>query len=185
SEKQMVSPTPNASSVICHPPSAIHDPAMPWLDLRSASTSGIRHLVILPFIDRMDLAYAAADLIISRAGAIAISELCVVGKPAILIPSPNVAEDHQTKNAMALVGQKAALMIRDQEAVVKLGAMIGDVLGDQDLQTSLKNNMKPLAISDAAEKIAVEALKLIHPSASGLPASAIQGPASLHHTQPA
>ncbi|MCK9203848.1 MAG: undecaprenyldiphospho-muramoylpentapeptide beta-N-acetylglucosaminyltransferase [Bacteroidales bacterium] len=118
-------------------------------------------LIVQPFIDRMDLAYAVADLIISRAGAIAISELCVVAKPVILIPSPNVAEDHQTKNAKALAERDAALLIRDHEAIEKLGIKIAEVIQNQTLQANLKKNIALLGISNAAEKIADESLKLI------------------------
>src|SRR5690554_8135148 len=77
-------------------------------------------IVLTQFINEMELAYAAADVIISRAGAIAISELCIIGKPTILVPSPNVAEDHQTKNAMALVKDEAAVLVKDNEAREKL-----------------------------------------------------------------
>lgn len=124
-------------------------------------TSNIPHLIVLPFIDRMDLAYASADLIVSRAGAIAISELCVVGKPIILVPSPNVAEDHQTKNACALVDKKAALMVRDNMAIETLGKTILDLFSNQRLQTELSTNIKPLGIRNAAETIAEVALSLI------------------------
>ncbi|MCK9421256.1 MAG: UDP-N-acetylglucosamine--N-acetylmuramyl-(pentapeptide) pyrophosphoryl-undecaprenol N-acetylglucosamine transferase [Bacteroidales bacterium] len=159
--------------VICHPSPDIQHPV-----------SSIQHLVLLPFIDRMDLAYSVSDLIISRAGAIAISELCVVAKPTILIPSPNVAEDHQTKNALALVGQKAALMIRDQEAIEKLGTMITRVMENQALQISLKMHMAPLGIPDAAEKIADEAVKLIPRFSLNDPVSGIQYPVSDNKNQP-
>lgn len=114
----------------------------------------------LSFIDRMDLAYAAADLIVSRAGAIAISELCVAGKPAILIPSPNVAEDHQTRNAEALVSAGAALMVRDAEATGILGQTITMTLQDEALVGGLSRNIQKLAIPDAAGRIAEEVLKL-------------------------
>ncbi len=127
------------------------------------STLNTHHLVISPFIDRMDLAYAAADLIISRAGAIAISELCVVGKPVILIPSPNVSEDHQMKNARALESKKAAIIIPDAEAVETLGKTMMEILGNQKLQSELKANISSLGITDAASKIADEALSLIPP----------------------
>lgn len=76
----------------------------------------LKNICLYQFIERMDLAYSAADLIISRAGAISVSELCIVGKPLILVPSPNVAEDHQTKNANALVAKNAAVLITDSEA---------------------------------------------------------------------
>jgi len=134
------------------PASRIPDPA-----------SRIQNPVLLPFIDRMDLAYAAADLIVSRAGAIAISELCVVGKPVILIPSPNVAEDHQTKNARALESCKAALLIPDAEAISRLGNMIHETLGNEELQNELTKNIAKLGITGAAEKIAAVALSIILP----------------------
>jgi UDP-N-acetylglucosamine--N-acetylmuramyl-(pentapeptide) pyrophosphoryl-undecaprenol N-acetylglucosamine transferase len=112
---------------------------------------GIRNFV---FITRMDMAYAAADLVVSRAGAIAISELCLVGKPAILIPSPNVAEDHQTKNATALVVKNAALLIKDNEAREKLGESIVALAGNKQLKDQLSKNICQLAFPDAADHIA-------------------------------
>ena len=121
----------------------------------------IENLMILPFIDRMDMAYAAADLIVSRAGAIAISELCVVGKPVILVPSPNVAEDHQMKNARFLFDRQATLLVSDRDALEKLGPTIIDTLADESLQMTLKKNIADLGITDAADRIADEALKLI------------------------
>lgn len=117
-------------------------------------------VTLLPFIDRMDMAYSSADLIISRAGAIAISELYLVGKPAILIPSPNVAEDHQTKNARALENRGAALLIRDSDAVATLGDIINSALENADLLTSLSFNIRQMAMPGAAAKIAGEALGL-------------------------
>lgn len=119
------------------------------------------NLVILPFIDRMNLAYAVADIIVSRAGAIAISELCVVGKPVILIPSPNVSEDHQTKNARVLESHGAALLIPDSEAAERLGQTILETLGNDKQQSELKKNIAALGITDAADKIAAVALSLI------------------------
>ncbi|MFZ4400397.1 MAG: undecaprenyldiphospho-muramoylpentapeptide beta-N-acetylglucosaminyltransferase [Bacteroidales bacterium] len=109
---------------------------------------------VFEFINQMDFAYTAADVIISRAGAIAISELCIVGKPVILIPSPNVAEDHQTKNAMALVNKDAAILVKDIEARTKLNDKLFKLLLDNDLRNVLSENIKKLAFSDAAEKIA-------------------------------
>jgi UDP-N-acetylglucosamine--N-acetylmuramyl-(pentapeptide) pyrophosphoryl-undecaprenol N-acetylglucosamine transferase len=116
--------------------------------------------VILPFIDRMDLAYSVADLVISRAGAIAISEFCVAGKAVILIPSPNVAEDHQTKNASSLADRDAAILLPDEEAVAKLPGLIGDLVKDPYRLAGLQNNINRLAITDAAEKIAGRVLAL-------------------------
>lgn len=116
---------------------------------------------IHPFIERMDLAYSAADIIVSRAGAIAISELCIIGKPAILIPSPNVAEDHQTKNAEALVKKSAALMLRDNESEEKLFTLVKTLTNDLDLQEKLSRNIQTMASPEAASIIAIEAMKLI------------------------
>ncbi len=117
---------------------------------------------VLEFIDRMDLAYAAADVVVSRAGALSIAELCIAGKPCILVPSPNVAEDHQTKNALVLSNQSAALLIRDHDAKEKLvNAMLG-LLGDDRMQQELKNNISKLAKPDADELIANEVFKLMN-----------------------
>lgn len=116
---------------------------------------------VYDFINRMDLAYAAADVIVSRAGAGSISELCMVGKPVILIPSPNVAEDHQTKNAMALVSQKAAIIIKDAEAVEKLIPEMMSLVNNQNNCAALSLNISKLAIKDSAGRIADEILNLI------------------------
>ncbi|MFH1161255.1 MAG: undecaprenyldiphospho-muramoylpentapeptide beta-N-acetylglucosaminyltransferase [bacterium] len=121
---------------------------------------GSKFKVLLPFIDRMDLAYSCADLIVSRSGAIAISEFCLVGKPVILVPSPNVAEDHQTKNALALVHKEAAVMIRDQEIIGKLPEVVSGLLGDPAQQERLRRNILELGIPDAADRIAKEVFKL-------------------------
>ena len=108
----------------------------------------------LPFISRMDLAYAAADLVISRAGAIAISELCITGKPVILIPSPNVAEDHQTKNAMALVSKQAAIMVTDTEAPSGLISTTISLIHDKNRMNQLGHNISLLARQESAQRIA-------------------------------
>ena len=113
------------------------------------------------FINQMDYAYAVADVIISRAGAIAISELCIVGKPVILIPSPNVAEDHQTKNAMALVNKNAAILVKDSDAKNNLNEKLFNLLSNNDLQNELSSNIKKLAYLDAAEKIADVVISLV------------------------
>ncbi|MFZ4522125.1 MAG: UDP-N-acetylmuramate--L-alanine ligase [Bacteroidales bacterium] len=120
-----------------------------------------KNIHLLPFIDRMDLAYAVADIIVSRAGAIAISELCIVGKPAILIPSPNVTQDHQTKNARALESRHAAILLPDVEAVDQLSQIILNTLSNESLQSEMKKNMTSMGISDAADNIADEALALL------------------------
>jgi UDP-N-acetylglucosamine--N-acetylmuramyl-(pentapeptide) pyrophosphoryl-undecaprenol N-acetylglucosamine transferase len=112
------------------------------------------------FINRMDYAFAAADIIISRAGAGTISELCLVGKPVILVPSPNVAEDHQTKNAMALSSRNAAIMIIDSEAVSRLTDEAIRLMSDDVEKKSLSANIKMMADRDADMRIAREVLKL-------------------------
>ncbi len=112
------------------------------------------------FLHRMDLAYAAADIIIARAGAGTIAELCAVGKPVILVPSPNGAEDHQTKNAKTLVEKDAAVMISDVEAPSKLIDTALTLLKDEGHCRRLKTNIAKLAILDADDVIAKEVLKL-------------------------
>ena len=116
---------------------------------------------ICAFIERMDLAYNTADIVISRAGAIAISELCIIGKPVILIPSPNVAEDHQTKNAQALVHKNAAILLPDSEAKKNLFQTLLSLTDDEEKQSQLMKNIRSMAIPDAAERIAEESLEII------------------------
>lgn len=114
----------------------------------------------MEFIKRMDLAYALADLVVSRAGAMSVSELCMVGKAVILIPSPNVAEDHQTKNAMALVNNAAAVLVTDGEAKEKLEGKVLELINDKAKREQLSNNILKLAYNNSAETIAGEVLKL-------------------------
>jgi UDP-N-acetylglucosamine--N-acetylmuramyl-(pentapeptide) pyrophosphoryl-undecaprenol N-acetylglucosamine transferase len=116
---------------------------------------------LLPFVDRVDLAYAAADVVVARAGALTISELCIVGKPAILVPSPNVAEDHQTKNALALSTIGAARLVRDADAKNKLMAEVRLVFENEALSFSLSENIRPLGRPNAAQTIANEVVALI------------------------
>ena len=122
------------------------------------STAG--NIKVMSFIERMDLAYSAADLIISRAGAGTISELCLAGKPAILIPSPNVAEDHQTKNAMALVDFNAALIIKDDSSGERLVSEAMALVKDRGRMKSLSERIKLLAERDSDMRIASEVMKL-------------------------
>lgn len=117
-------------------------------------------VVLEPFITEMQKAYAAADIIVSRAGAIAVSELCIIGKPLILVPSPNVAEDHQTKNAMALVGDAAAVLITDKESRVKLVPKILDLVSNEEEQKVLSENIREKGILNADERI-VDVIKQI------------------------
>ena len=113
------------------------------------------------FINEMEYAYAAADVVISRSGAMAISELCVMGKPVIFVPYPFAAEDHQTANAQNLVNKQAALMIKDNDALDKLVAAIIDLAKDSEKQLELKTNISKLAITNADEIIAKEILSAI------------------------
>ncbi|MBR5687066.1 MAG: undecaprenyldiphospho-muramoylpentapeptide beta-N-acetylglucosaminyltransferase [Prevotella sp.] len=117
-------------------------------------------LKVTDFISDMGAAYQAADLVISRAGAGSISEFCLIGKPVILVPSPNVAEDHQTKNAMALVNKDAALYVKDAEAPDTLLKLAIDTVIDSQRLASLSTNIKKLALPDSANIIADEVIKL-------------------------
>lgn len=119
-----------------------------------------KNIYALEFISRMDLAYAAADIVISRAGASSVSELCNLGMPCILVPSPNVAEDHQTKNAMALVNKNAAVLVKDSHAAEKLISEAVVLVNDQGMQVTLRNNISGLAFYNSANVIAKEVLKL-------------------------
>lgn len=108
---------------------------------------------VTAFIKEMNLAYGAADYIVSRAGAIAVSELAIVGKPVILIPSPNVTEDHQTKNAMALVKKDAALLVKDSDAVTQLGKVLSELIKDKSNADKIARNISALAKPNAAKDI--------------------------------
>jgi len=116
---------------------------------------------VLAFVNRMDLAYAAADVIISRAGAGSVSELCLVGKPVIFIPSPNVAEDHQTQNAKALVAKDAAIMLRESELDAEFENSFTDVMDSEEVQEKLGKNIKKMAMPKATEHIVDEIEKLL------------------------
>jgi len=108
------------------------------------------------FLNRMDLAYAAADIIISRAGALSVSELCLVGKPVIFIPSPNVAEDHQTKNAIAIAEKNAALMLKESELAARFKEVFSSLIGSEAQQKELSENIRKLAKPNAAKEIVAE-----------------------------
>ncbi len=118
------------------------------------------NIKIREFVNRMDLAYAAADVIISRAGAGTIAELCMVKKPVILVPSPNVAEDHQTKNALALVHENAAIFVADRDAEANLVDRALELLEDREKQKILSNNIGELAMPNADEVIAKEVIQI-------------------------
>lgn len=129
--------------------------------LQIMEDSSLKHIHLREFIREMDLAYAAADIVVSRAGALSVSELSLVGKPVIFIPSPNVAEDHQTKNAMAYVSKDAALILRDEEAIGQLKNKLNDLTSDPDQGKRLGENIKELGKPDAAISIRKEIEKLV------------------------
>ena len=112
------------------------------------------------FLNKMDLTYAAADIIISRAGAGSISELCIVGKPTIFIPSPNVTEDHQTKNAQAVVDKKAAILLKESE-VERFQTVFNGLIDNNEKQQELSRNIKQLALPNATKHIADEVEKIM------------------------
>ena len=114
------------------------------------------------FISRMDMAYAAADIVVSRAGAIAISELCLVGKPVVLIPSPNVAEDHQTKNALALVDRGAAVMVKDADCNSQGLTTVKELFEAPGRQASMRNAISKMAVRHAADKIVDQISELLY-----------------------
>ncbi len=126
-------------------------------DFKGGKTANLPNVQMRAFIDRMDLAYAVADVVIARAGALTVSELCLAGTPSVLVPSPNVAEDHQTKNAMALVDNKAAVLVKDKDASEKMIVTAIELLGNEGLRSSLRENIlklgKPHAAKDIAEVI--------------------------------
>ncbi|WP_291109144.1 undecaprenyldiphospho-muramoylpentapeptide beta-N-acetylglucosaminyltransferase [Flavobacterium sp. UBA6195] len=116
---------------------------------------------VVAFIDRMDLVYAAADVVISRSGASSVSELCIVGKPTIFIPSPNVAEDHQTKNAKAISDKNGAILIRESELETQFETVFSDLISSESKQSELSQNIKKLALPNATKDIVEEIIKLI------------------------
>jgi UDP-N-acetylglucosamine--N-acetylmuramyl-(pentapeptide) pyrophosphoryl-undecaprenol N-acetylglucosamine transferase len=125
------------------------------------SVSGASDIKVFGFITRMDYAFAAADVIVSRAGAGTISELCLVGKPVILVPSPNVAEDHQTRNALSLSEKGAAIIVKDAEAVNRLVDEALNLAADESKKKSLSENIAALAEKDTDIRIAREVIKLV------------------------
>jgi len=131
-------------------------------DARKAAEPFISpNLLVTDFVSRMDMAYSIADLVVSRAGASSISELCLLAKPVILIPSPNVAEDHQTQNALALVHKDAAIMIKDADSKAQLVDKMLEVIEDETQLNKLSKSILQLAEKDSADRIAEEILKLV------------------------
>ena len=120
-----------------------------------------KNVHVLAFIDKMDLVYAAADIVISRSGASSVSELCIVGKPTIFIPSPNVSEDHQTKNAMAIVAKKAAILLKESELEENFRNTFADLLSNDVKQEKLSKKIHKLALPNATREIVHEIEKLL------------------------
>ena len=131
------------------------------LDSANANRKALcKGIICTDFVSQMPLAYALADLVISRAGASSISELCLLGKPSILVPSPNVAEDHQTHNALALVRKDAAVLVKDIDANEQMVATALSIIQDEARLESLHQNILTLALPDSAKRIAEEVMKL-------------------------
>ena len=133
----------------------------PYSAKAKESTSGKQSVWVNDFITQMEYAYAAADIVVARAGAMTVAELCVVKKPVLFVPYPFAAEDHQTVNARQLVNKNAALMVTDKEAMEKLVRMTIELAKDENKQEELRKNIAALAITDADKRIAEEILKAI------------------------
>ena len=129
-------------------------------DFKNGKAAQLPNVQMRPFIDRMDLAYAVADVIIARAGALTISELCLASTPSVLVPSPNVAEDHQTKNAMALVEKNAAILVKDSDAKDKMIQKALEIIDNESLMNSLSDNILKLGKPNAAKDIAAQIIKI-------------------------
>jgi UDP-N-acetylglucosamine--N-acetylmuramyl-(pentapeptide) pyrophosphoryl-undecaprenol N-acetylglucosamine transferase len=121
---------------------------------------GLSNVKVFEFIREMDYAYAAADVVVSRAGALAIAELCIVAKPVVFVPYPFAAEDHQTSNAMALVEHNAAEIVRDSDAKTELATKIKHLLRDNLAQDMMAKNLKTMAIKNADERIAAKVMEI-------------------------
>ncbi len=133
----------------------------PYAEQGKARANGKANVWVNDFITQMDQAYAAADVIISRAGAMAIAEICLTAKPAVFVPYPFAAEDHQTANAKSLVEKNAALMVKDDEAKAKLVSTIVALLNDEVKQNELRQQIKQLAVSNADDVIAKDIIEII------------------------
>lgn len=128
---------------------------------KALASSSAKNVIQMAFVNDMDVAYRAADLVVSRAGASSISELQLLGKPCILVPSPNVAEDHQTKNALALANRNAAIMVTDAESREKLVDTVLSTIENDETLSSLSENISKMALRNAAERIADKVFELI------------------------
>jgi UDP-N-acetylglucosamine--N-acetylmuramyl-(pentapeptide) pyrophosphoryl-undecaprenol N-acetylglucosamine transferase len=121
----------------------------------------LRNVQVHAFLNKMDMAYASADVIISRAGAISVSELCIVGKPVIFIPSPNVAEDHQTKNAKAVADKNAAILIKEKDLEIDFENQFSELISNEEKREELSKNIEALALVNATNAIVDEIEKLL------------------------
>jgi UDP-N-acetylglucosamine--N-acetylmuramyl-(pentapeptide) pyrophosphoryl-undecaprenol N-acetylglucosamine transferase len=133
----------------------------PFAEQAAGLSVGRNNIWTRDFIPQMEYAFAAADIVISRSGAMSIAELCVVRKPVVFVPFPYAAEDHQTVNAENLVRKNAGLMVKDSEAKEKLVAEVLELASDKNKQAALTTNIGRLAVTDAAGRIAAEILKAI------------------------
>jgi UDP-N-acetylglucosamine--N-acetylmuramyl-(pentapeptide) pyrophosphoryl-undecaprenol N-acetylglucosamine transferase len=129
---------------------------------RFESYNDLEGVQVHSFLNRMDLAYAGADMIISRAGASSVSELCIVGKPVIFIPSPYVAEDHQTKNAQAIVEESSAILIAQKDLETQFKTKFSELLASEELQRALSTNIKKLALINATKDIVDQVEQLLN-----------------------
>ena len=150
----------NLQSPIANSPSPITNSQSPITNSQSPIANTPSPIICTDFVSQMPLAYALADLVISRAGASSISELCLLGKPSILVPSPNVAEDHQTHNAMALVKKQAAVLVKDNNAHSELIATALQLIADDQHLHELHTHILTLALPDSARMIAAEVMQL-------------------------
>jgi UDP-N-acetylglucosamine--N-acetylmuramyl-(pentapeptide) pyrophosphoryl-undecaprenol N-acetylglucosamine transferase len=132
-----------------------------YIEKAKKATENLKNIYVSDFIYEMDLAYAAADIVISRAGALSVSELCLAVKPSILVPYPFAAEDHQTQNALNLVNKQAAIMVADIDAPAKLVEKAVLLLNDTKMQENLSQNIIKLGKPKAASEIATEILRII------------------------
>ena len=133
----------------------------PYFEKASATVKNKAGIFMNDFITKMENAYAAADFIISRSGAMAVAEICLVGKPVIFVPYPHAAEDHQTANAMALVNKNAAKIIKDENAQIDLILALSDLIKNEIEQTEMKNNIAKLAVKNADEVVAKEIIRKV------------------------
>ena len=133
-----------------------------YADRAKELCKGMNHVFVSDFITQMEFAYAASDVVISRSGAMAISELCIVGKPVVFVPFPHAAEDHQTANAKKLVDKNAAVLVEDKNAMNQLIPEMWNLISNASLQNEMKININKLSILNADERVVYEILKYLN-----------------------